>query len=99
MREGGSGSGGREGRLRKGTSKEWMDGAKERGQGGSERREQQSEGEEKGRSMGGREIGRQGNFKGGTLRRTLASSRERTKQHTTRPLPLRLWYCGYCDAS
>ena len=34
MREGGSGSGGREGRLRKGTSKEWMDGAKERGQGG-----------------------------------------------------------------
>ena len=26
MREGGSGSGGREGRLRKGTSKEWMDG-------------------------------------------------------------------------
>ena len=40
MREGGSGSGGREGRLRKGTSKEWMDGAKERGQGGSERREE-----------------------------------------------------------
>ena len=93
MREGGSGSGGREGRLRKGTGKECMDGAKERGQGGG------SEGEEKGRSMGGREIGRQGNFKGGTLRRTLASSRERTKQHTTRPLPLRLWYCGYCDAS
>ena len=42
MREGGSGSGsgGREGRLRKGTSKEWMGGAKERGQGGSERREE-----------------------------------------------------------
>ena len=58
MREGGSGSGGREGRLRKGTSKEWMDGAKERGQGGSERREQRSEGEEKGRSMGDREAGK-----------------------------------------
>ena len=27
---------------------------------------------------------------------TLYSS-ERTKQHTTRPLPLRLWYYGYCD--
>ena len=101
MREGGSGSGGREGRLRKGTSKEWMDGAKERGQGGSERREEgatergRREREEHGRK-GDREAGI---FKGGTLRRTLASSRERTKQHTTRPLPLRLWYCGYCDAS
>ena len=73
MREGGSESGGREGRLRKGKSEEWMDGAKERGQGGSERREQRSEGEEKGRSVGGREIGREGKFKGGTLRRTLAS--------------------------
>ena len=81
--------------MRKGTSKELMDGAKERGQGGSERREEGAT--ERGRR--GREIGRQGNFKGGTLRRTLASSRERTKQHTTRPLPLRLWYCGYCDAS
>ena len=53
--EGGSGSGGREGRLRKGTSEEGMDGANERGKGG--RREQRSEGEEKGRSVGGREIG------------------------------------------
>ena len=52
-----------------------MDGAKERGEGGSERRkeEQRSEGEEKGRSLGGREIGMEGNYKGGTLRRTLAS--------------------------
>ena len=29
--------------------------------------------EENGRSMGGREIGREGNFKGGTLRRTQGS--------------------------
>ena len=40
VREGGSGSGGREGRLRKGTSEEGMDGAKERRQGGSERGEE-----------------------------------------------------------
>ena len=51
-------------------------------------REQRSEGDEQGRSVGGREIGREGNFKGGTQRRTLAST-QRTKQHTTRPLPLR----------
>ena len=25
-------------------------------------------------------------------------SRERTKQHTTRPLPLRLWYYGYINS-
>ena len=37
------------------------------------RRERRSEGEEKGRSVGGREIKREVNFKGGTLRRTLAS--------------------------
>ena len=36
------------------------------------RREQRSEREEKGRSVGGREIG-EGIFKGSTLRRTLAS--------------------------
>ena len=35
MREGGSGSGGREGRLRKGTSKEWMDGGREIGRQGN----------------------------------------------------------------
>ena len=40
MSEGGRGSGGREGRLRKGTSEEGMDGANERGKGGSERREE-----------------------------------------------------------
>ena len=57
-------------------------------------REQRSEGDEQGRSVGGREIGREGerdgNFKGGTMRRTLASI-QCTKQHTARPLPLRLW--------
>ena len=37
------------------------------------RRERRSEGEEKGRSVGGREIMREVNFKGSTLRRTLAS--------------------------
>ena len=37
------------------------------------RRERRSEGEEKGRSVGGREIRREVNFKGGTLMRTLAS--------------------------
>ena len=37
------------------------------------RREQRGEGDDKRRSVGGREIGREGNFKGGTLRRTLAS--------------------------
>ena len=37
------------------------------------RRERRSEGEEKGRSVGGREIGREVNFKGGTMRRTQAS--------------------------
>ena len=49
------------------------------------RRERRSEGEEKGRSVGGWEIGREVNFKGGTLRRTLASIHytvERTKQHS-----------------
>ena len=35
MREGGSGSGGREGRLRKGTSEDGMDGARERRKGGA----------------------------------------------------------------
>ena len=66
------------------------------------RRERRREGEEKERSVEGREIRREDNFKGGTLRRTLASIHytvhsERTKQHTTQPLPLRLWYYGYCD--
>ena len=43
-----------------------------RGEASGGRREQRSEGEEKGRSVGGREIRREVNFKGGTLRRTLA---------------------------
>ena len=64
MREGGSGSGGREGRLRKGTSKEWMDGAKERGQGGSERREEGAT--ERGRRER-EEHGRKGDREAGTL--------------------------------
>ena len=63
-----------------------------KGEGGGERRtEQRSEGEGQGRSVGGREIEREGNFKCDTLSRTLASI-QRTRQHTTRPLPLRLWY-------
>ena len=37
------------------------------------RRERRSEGEEKGMSVGGREIWREVNFKGDTLRRTLAA--------------------------
>ena len=42
-------------------------------------------------SEGGREQGREGNFKGGTMRRTLASI-QCTKQPTTRPLPLIICY-------
>ena len=66
------------------------------------RREQRSEGEEKGRSVGGREIGGgklQGKYPEEDTGQYTLYSRERTKQHTTRPLPLRLWYNGYCDAS
>ena len=37
-----------------------MDGTRERGEGGSERR---MEGDEQARSLGGREIGREGNLK------------------------------------
>ena len=37
------------------------------------RRERRSEGEEKGRSVRGREIRKEVNVKGGTLRKTLAS--------------------------
>ena len=37
------------------------------------RRERRSEGDGEGRCVGGREIGREVNFKGGTLSRTLAS--------------------------
>ena len=71
MREGGSGSGGREGRLRKRTSEEgtlaWTERRKEgREEANGGRREQRSEGEKKGRSVGGRELGRAGNVKGGT---------------------------------
>ena len=72
MRVGGSGIRGREGGLRKGTSEEGtelgMDGASERGEEGNERRREGA-----GRSVGGREIGREGNFKGCTLMRTLAN--------------------------
>ena len=58
-----------EGGLMKGTNEEGkergMDSAKERGEGGSERRRRLSE--------EGREQGREGNFKGGIPRRALAS--------------------------
>ena len=64
MREGGSGSGGWEGMLRKGTSedetKAWMDRRKERREEASGgRREQRREGEENWRSVGGRETSRE----------------------------------------
>ena len=68
--EGGSGSGGREGGLRKGTSEEGtelgMDGARKRGEGGSDRRREGAteRGRGTGRSVGGREIEREGKFKG-----------------------------------
>ena len=79
MREGGSG--GREGALRKGTSEEvtelCMAGGRERGEGGSERRKEGAtdRGRGTGRSVGGREIEREGNFKGRTLIRTLANTK------------------------
>ena len=81
MREGGSGSGGMEGEWRKGTGEEGtelgMDGARERGAGGSDRgREGATErGRGTGRSVGGREIWREGNVKGCTLVRTQADIR------------------------
>ena len=53
-----------------------MDEARERGEGGSERRRREGateRGRGTGRSVGGREIGREGNFKGCTLMRTLAN--------------------------
>ena len=97
MREGGSGSGGREGRLRKGTSEEGMDGANERGKGGGG-----SNGARERRKGGAREIGGgklQGKYPEEDTGQYTLYSRECTKQHTTRPLPLRLWYNGYCNAS
>ena len=82
MREGGCGSGGRE-RVRKERRHGRIVG--KRG-GGSER----SVGEDKGRSVGGREIGREGNIKRGTLMRTLASIQYTavSTQNNTQPGPL-----------
>ena len=40
-------------------------------------------GGEEGRSVGGKEIGREGNFNGGTLRRTLASRPIQYTAHKT----------------
>ena len=87
MRQGGSGSGGRDGGLREvglirerameGRDEAWMERGKERREEASggrrewEGREQPSKGEEQGRSEGRREQWRKGNLKGGTLRRTL----------------------------
>ena len=82
-----------------------MDGEIERGEGGSERRKEAAT--ERGRGER-KECGRKGDTEGGKLQGRYSEddtgqytlySRERTKQHTTRPLPLRLWYYGYCDAS
>ena len=64
------------------------DGTKERGRGEREERWR------KGDKEGGKLQGRYPEEDTGLY--TLYSS-ERTKQHTTRPLPLRLWYYGYCD--
>ena len=51
-----------------------MDGARERGRGSERRREGATgEGSEQGRNVEGMEIRREVNFKGGTLKRTLAS--------------------------
>ena len=94
MREGGSGSGGREGRLRKGTSETelGMDGARERGEGGcTGARERYRE-----------ERGRKGDREGGKLQGMYPD--EDTGQYTVyiaqklptkRPLSLRLWYFKY----
>ena len=58
--------------MRKGTSEEGtelcMDGARGRGERGSERRREVEE--QYGWTVAGREIGREGNFKGGTLEDT-----------------------------
>ena len=84
VRQAGSGSGGREGRegwlimerARTGRNEAWTERGKERreeasGRRAREERVQPSEGEEQGRDEGRREQGRQGNFKGCTLRGTL----------------------------
>ena len=46
-------------------------------------RKQRSKEEEQGRSVGGTEMGREGNGKGGTLRRTLASTGIQYTAHKT----------------
>ena len=78
-----------------------MGGAKERGQGVSERMEEgamergRGEREERGRK-GDREGGKlQGKFPEEDTGQYTVYSRERTKQHTKRPLLLRLWYYGF----
>ena len=85
---GGIGSGGREGRLRKGTSEEGTDGAKERGRRGSERREEGATERWRGERE---ELGRKGDREGGKLQGRYPEedtgqytlySRERAKQHT-----------------
>ena len=76
-----------------------MDGARERGEGGSER---SIEGATE-RRRGAWEEGREGNFKGGILRRTLASI-QRTKQdptwsHTIATSVLQIQNCnGYINS-
>ena len=57
---------------------------------GGEREEHGRKGDKEGRKLQGRYPEED------TGQYTLYSS-EPTKQHTTRPLPLRLWYYGYCD--
>ena len=84
-----------EGGLRRGTSEEGtelcMDGARGRGEGGSERmREVEEQLREDRRSKGDREGGKlQGRYPGGHWPIYYIQC---PKLHTTRPLPLRLWY-------
>ena len=81
-----------------------MEVAKERGEGGSEWRREGATGRERGARE---ERGRNGDKEGWKLQgryhkedtgQYTVYSRERTKQHTTRPLPLRLWYYGYINS-
>ena len=59
---------------------------------GGEREQRREVEEQYGRTVGGREIGREGNVKGGTLEDTGQYTIQCTKLPTTRPLPLRHWY-------
>ena len=77
-----------------------MDGAKERGEGGSEWMKEgatergREEREERGRKGAGEGGKLQGRYPEEDTGQYTVYSRERTEQPTTRSLPLRLWYYG-----